>query len=67
MAIVKVWITDDCTACNLCVDTCPEVFELPDDIAEVIEGADFSEYEDEIIEAAESCPVEAIQYEEEED
>ncbi|HDS06175.1 MAG TPA: ferredoxin [Bacteroides sp.] len=62
MAIVKVWITDDCTACNLCVDTCPEVFELPDDKAEVIAGADFNAFEDEIIEAAEACPVEAIKY-----
>jgi len=62
MAIVKVWITDDCTACNLCVDTCPEVFELPDDRAEVIAGADFNAFEDEIIEAAEACPVEAIKY-----
>lgn len=62
MAIVKVWITDDCTACNLCVDTCPEVFELPDDKAEVIEGADFNAFEDEIIEASEACPVEAIKF-----
>ena len=38
MAIKKVWIEEDCTACNLCVDTCPEVFELPDDIAVVIKG-----------------------------
>jgi ferredoxin len=64
MAITKVWIEEDCTACNLCVDICPEVFELPDDKAEVREGAEFSQYEDEIKEAAESCPVEVIKYEE---
>lgn len=65
MAIKKVWIEEDCTACNLCVDTCPEVFELPDDIAVAKEGVDYSAYEDEIKEAAESCPVEVIKYEEE--
>jgi NAD-dependent dihydropyrimidine dehydrogenase PreA subunit len=23
MAIKKVWMEEDCTACKLCVDTCP--------------------------------------------
>lgn len=65
MAIKNIWIEEDCTACNLCAETCPEVFDLPDDIAVVKEGVDFSKYKNEIIESAESCPVEAIQYEEE--
>lgn len=65
MAITKVWIEEGCTACNLCVETCPEVFDLPDDTAVVRDDADFSKYEDEIRESAESCPVEVIQYEEE--
>jgi ferredoxin len=64
MAIKKVWIDEECTACELCVDLCPEVFELTGDIARVIEGADLAAHEDEIREAAESCPVEAIHIEE---
>ncbi|MHC4509179.1 MAG: ferredoxin [Planctomycetota bacterium] len=29
-------IEDTCTACGLCCDTCPEVFEMNDDMAQVI-------------------------------
>ena len=65
MAITKVWINEDaCTGCGICEDTCPQVFEL-NDIAKVKEKADFNEFEEEIKEAAESCPSEAIQFEEE--
>ncbi|MFH1008093.1 MAG: ferredoxin [Candidatus Latescibacterota bacterium] len=61
MAITKVSIDEDeCTQCGLCEDTCPEVFELGDDTAIVKAGADLSMYEDEIREAAEDCPSEAI-------
>jgi ferredoxin len=64
MAIKKVWIEEDCTACGLCVDIDPEVFDLPGDIAIVNEGVNFSEHENQIKEAAEGCPVEVIHYEE---
>jgi len=64
MAIKKVWIDEDaCTGCGLCEDTCSEVFEV-NDVATVKEDADFNEYEEEIKEAAEDCPSEAIHYEE---
>ncbi len=62
MAITKVWIEEGCTACGLCEEICPEVFRLEDE-AVVNEGVDFSEHEDEIIDAAENCPVEVIKYE----
>jgi ferredoxin len=61
MAITKVWIEDGCTACALCEDTCPDVFELQD-LSTVIEGADFSANEDGIKEAADNCPVDVIKY-----
>ncbi len=65
MAITEVWIDEDaCTGCGLCEDTCPEVFEV-NDVASVKEDADFNEFEDEIKEAAEECPNEAIHFEEE--
>jgi ferredoxin len=55
---------DTCTGCGLCVDTCPEVFELQDDVAIVIADPVPSDSEESCQEAAESCPVEAITVEE---
>jgi len=51
---------DTCTGCGLCVDVCPEVFDLTDDVAtvkveEVPESAQECSKE-----AQENCPVEAI-------
>ncbi|MCK5776284.1 MAG: ferredoxin [Bacteroidales bacterium] len=61
MAITKVWVEEGCTSCGLCEDTCPEVFEI-DDFSEVKADAVFDGNEDEIEEAAESCPVEVIKF-----
>ncbi|MBI5443766.1 MAG: ferredoxin [Deltaproteobacteria bacterium] len=58
----RVWVDDECIACGTCVDLAPQIFELEGEIASVVEGADLS-LDDRIIEAAESCPVEAIHYE----
>jgi ferredoxin len=62
MAIAKVWIEEGCISCGLCEATAPDVFEMPE-LAQVKEGVNYNEYEDEIKEAAESCPVEVIKYE----
>ena len=64
MAIKKVWIEEGCTSCGLCEDICPEVFII-EDLATVIEGVNFNDFESGIIESAESCPVEVIKYEQE--
>jgi len=53
-------IDDTCTACGLCVDTCPEVFEMGDDMAEVIAEVVPAEFEEDVQQAADECPVEAI-------
>ncbi len=51
---------DTCTGCELCVDTCPEVFEMNDGIAVVKPGDVPADAEDTCREAAENCPVECI-------
>ena len=51
---------DLCTGCGLCVDVCPEVFELEGEIAIVIVDEVPEDAEDTAREAVESCPVEAI-------
>ncbi len=61
---MKVEVTEDCIACGLCVDTCPEVFEMGDEFAEVIVDDVPEEYEDAVIDSAEECPTEAIIVEE---
>ena len=57
---MKVRIEDTCTACGLCCDTCPEVFEMGDDMATVIVDEVPAEFQDAAQQAADECPVEAI-------
>ena len=53
-----------CTGCGLCVDTCPEVFEMGDSVAAVKMETVGKDVEAKAREAAEGCPVEAIDIEE---
>ena len=57
---MKVRVEDTCTACGLCVDTCPEVFQMGDEMAEVIVEEVPAEFEDAAQQAADECPVNAI-------
>jgi len=57
---MKVSITEDCIACERCVEICPEVFEMGETYAEVKVDDVPPEYEDEVREAADECPVSAI-------
>ena len=49
-----------CVGCSLCVDTCPEVFEMKEDKAIVKTEEVFSESEDCCAQSKDECPVEAI-------
>ena len=60
MAISSVTIEDGCTACALCEQICPEVFEMAEDVAKVKTGADLNANEDKIRESADSCPATVI-------
>lgn len=54
-----------CIGCGVCVDYCPETFELTDDnIAVTIVDRVPAETKEKCQEAAANCPVEAISIEE---
>ena len=57
---MRVRIEDTCTACGLCVDTCPDIFEMGSDMVEVTVDEVPPEFEDAVQQAADECPVEAI-------
>lgn len=50
-----------CIACDLCVETCPEVFNMADDgLAEVIVDEIPESAQDDAMDAQEGCPVSVI-------
>jgi ferredoxin len=51
---------DLCTGCELCVETVSEVFQMEGDVAVVYSAEGASE--EEIQEAVDNCPVEAISW-----
>jgi ferredoxin len=55
---------ETCIGCGLCAETCPEVFEMNDDKAHVKVDEVPAAVAESCKEAAENCPVEAIQIEE---
>jgi ferredoxin len=57
---MKVKIEETCTSCGLCVDTCPDVFDMDSDMAQVKVDEIPAEFEDAVQQAADECPVEAI-------
>jgi len=57
---MKVTITEECIACERCVEICPEVFEMGENYAEVKVDEVTPELEDAVREAAGECPVSAI-------
>ncbi len=57
---MRVTIEDTCTACGLCCDTCPDVFEMGRIMAEVVVDEVGREHEKAVEQAAEECPIGAI-------
>jgi len=55
---------ETCIGCGLCAETCPEVFEMNDDKVRVKVDEVPEDTVETCREAAENCPVEAIQIEE---
>jgi ferredoxin len=53
-----------CTGCELCVENCPDVFEMDDESAKVKVDEIPDDQMDCVRSAAEDCPVEAISVEE---
>lgn len=62
--IMKAVVSEDCIGCGLCESTCPDVFSMGDDgLAHAIEEEFGADLEDAAQEAADSCPVSAIEVE----
>jgi ferredoxin len=61
MAKVPVIEFDLCEGCETCVALCPDVFEMQDDKAAVVDAAKCSECDCQ--EAIDTCPTEAIKWE----
>jgi ferredoxin len=57
---MKAKITDDCIACGRCVEICPEVFEMGEEIAQVKVNDVSPEHEEAVRQAADECPTSAI-------
>ena len=55
---------DLCTGCELCIDISPDVFEMHEDLSRAKVEVVPEDLEDEVREAGEDCPVEAIIVEE---
>ena len=65
VAFMKATVNQDtCTGCGLCLDTCPEVFEMDGPTARVKVDTVPAGTEASCCEAKENCPVEAISIEE---
>lgn len=57
---MKARVTEDCIACGRCVEICPEVFEMGEDLAQVKVDEIPAEFEEASQEAADECPTSAI-------
>ncbi|MBS3820226.1 MAG: ferredoxin [Planctomycetes bacterium] len=62
---MNVTVDDSCIACELCTSAVPDVFEMGDDgLAHAIADPVPEDQEDDVREAAEGCPTDAIHIQE---
>ena len=57
---MNVMIEDGCVSCGLCIEICPDVFEMGEDTAVVKISPVPEQFVKDTIDAAEQCPVEVI-------
>lgn len=57
---MKARVTEDCIACGRCIEICPDVFEMGEDIAQVRVDQVPEEFQEAAQEAADECPTSAI-------
>ncbi len=57
---MKARVTEDCISCGRCVEICPEVFEMGDELAQVKVDVVPAEHEEATRQAADECPTSAI-------
>ncbi|MGB9726621.1 MAG: ferredoxin [Minisyncoccia bacterium] len=56
--------TQKCIGCGMCVNLCPEVFELKNGRSSVKKDAKIEKNKDCIIQAEQNCPMGAIEFKE---
>jgi len=65
--VTKITINDECIACEACVAAAPDVLEMDGEMAvvkaEVNNPEGLATHSESIIQAAEECPTESIEYE----
>lgn len=58
---MKVKINESCIGCGMCVTICPNVFKMSDEGVAIVSVENPTNFETEINEAKNSCPVQVIE------